>query len=209
MKDFLTIENTVEYKYVIKKSIFICTLSPILSLEEGMELLKLEKDKYPDASHHCYAIIGIPGKNEEKASDAGEPMGSAAQPIKVALKNNSLSGVACFVTRYFGGTKLGVSGLARAYALCVAETIKIAVKKLMSWSIIYSLPATYSEATMINTKLEEQGFMLTGIDYSTSVMMNIAVPIERSQDFLKMIDCLTLGRIKPVIIREEYTGYRR
>lgn len=209
MKDFLTIENTVEHVCLVKKSKFICTLSPIMNIEEGINLIKIVKSKFPDATHHCYVIIGIPGANEEKASDDGEPVGTAALPIRGALNSNSLYGIACVVARYFGGIKLGASGLARAYANSVVETIKNARIKIMAWSIIYSFSVTYSEADLIKAKAEEQGFILIETEYYSKVKMKVAVPIDQSQDFVKTVEGFTSGRIKPIVIKEEYIGYRR
>lgn len=72
------------------------------------------RKRYPDATHHCFAWrIGWPP--EERAADAGEPSGTAGQPILRALAGAGVSDVVAVVVRWFGGTKLGKGGLARAY----------------------------------------------------------------------------------------------
>jgi len=79
-----------------------------------MEFLGQLRKRYPDATHHCFAWrIGWPAA--ERAADAGEPAGTAGQPILRVLAGAGLSDVVAVVVRWFGGTKLGKGGLARAY----------------------------------------------------------------------------------------------
>jgi len=103
--------NEVKKNLEVKKSDFITWLKAVDSREQAMAYLQQAKDAYPDARHHCYAFAI--GKNHEKfrAADDGEPSNSAGAPILGQIKSMNLTNVLVVVVRYFGGTKLGVSGL--------------------------------------------------------------------------------------------------
>ena len=93
---------------------FLAYLAPAPTPEAAKEFLEGLRKRYPDATHHCFAWrIGWPP--EERAADAGEPAGTAGQPILRALAGAGITDVVAVVVRWFGGTKLGKGGLARAY----------------------------------------------------------------------------------------------
>ncbi len=93
---------------------FLAYLAPAATSEAAKELLEGLRKRYPDATHHCFAWrIGWPP--EERAADAGEPAGTAGQPMLRALAGAGMTDVVAVVVRWFGGTKLGKGGLARAY----------------------------------------------------------------------------------------------
>ena len=107
---------------VITKSKFLTYLFPISSLEEIKLKLDDFKEKYKDANHVCYAYIL--DENTFKYYDDGEPASTAGAPIYQTLKNNNLVYTMCVVVRYFGGTKLGVGGLIKAYTNSCLEALK-------------------------------------------------------------------------------------
>ena len=89
------------------------------------------KEEYPDASHICYAYRRKKGSNiEEFVNDSREPRGSAGLPILDALKRNNLFNISIFVTRYFGGNKLGIPGLIYAYGIAADNAIENAELKI-------------------------------------------------------------------------------
>lgn len=93
---------------------FLAYLAPAPTPEAAKEFLEGLRKRYPDATHHCFAWrIGWPA--EERAADAGEPSGTAGQPILRALAGAGITDTVAVVVRWFGGTKLGKGGLARAY----------------------------------------------------------------------------------------------
>ena len=110
----------------ITKSKFITYLFPVQSLEEIKEKLKEFKEKYKDATHICYSYIL--DENTFKYYDDGEPSSTAGAPIYQVLKGNDLVYTMCVVIRYFGGTKLGVGGLVKAYGgSCIEALNKAAI----------------------------------------------------------------------------------
>lgn len=114
-------EHTLE----IQKSRFITWCAGIDDVADAEALITRARQHYPDASHHCSAYIaGAP--TEDRAigfSDDGEPGGTAGRPMYQVLAGSGLGRIACVVTRYFGGIKLGTGGLARAYAQSVSDTL--------------------------------------------------------------------------------------
>lgn len=107
------------------------------------EKLELVKQQYHDARHHCYAYIIRANQNEEKMNDDGEPSGSAGRPILGQIKSAGLTNCLIIVVRYFGGTKLGVSGLINAYKTAAAEAINRSKFKIKSISDYYRLSFEY------------------------------------------------------------------
>ena len=112
-----------------KKSRFICWLGPVTDKAAFLRELETIRTRYPDASHHCTAlVIGNPANPEVMQSDDdGEPGGSAGRPMLELLLKQEVGNVGAIVTRYFGGTKLGVGGLMRAYRGAVGAALQSAV----------------------------------------------------------------------------------
>ena len=123
---YLTVSKSVESIYKEKGSKFLSFLYPVTSVEEVKEYLTQLKKKYYDATHHCYAYIIGYDKETFRMNDDGEPSSTAGKPIYGQLQSNDLTNVLLVVVRYFGGTKLGVSGLIKAYKESSAECIALA-----------------------------------------------------------------------------------
>ena len=119
--------ETKETEIVEKKSRFIANIAAVASEEEAIEFIEKIKKKYYDARHNCYAyIIGDKG-DKKKCSDDGEPQRSAGMPMMEVLENQGYFDIVAVVTRYFGGTLLGVDGLIRAYQGAVIEGLNASV----------------------------------------------------------------------------------
>lgn len=109
------------YLLEIKKSKFITKLFYVTSIEQVNQYLLDIKKEYKDATHYCYAYI-IDGTR--KASDDKEPSGTAEIPMMEILNKQNMNYILCIVIRYFGGIKLGVGGLVRAYSNSVKEALE-------------------------------------------------------------------------------------
>ena len=119
--------ETKETEIVEKKSRFIANIAAVSSEEEAIEFIEKIKKKYYDARHNCYAyIIGDKG-DKKKCSDDGEPQRSAGMPMMEVLENQGYFDIVAVVTRYFGGTLLGVGELIRAYQGAVIEGLNASV----------------------------------------------------------------------------------
>ena len=125
--EYKTIVATAESKLVVKKSRFFGLATSIDTIQGSKKLLALVQEKYPNASHYCYAYsIGWGREKREYATDAGEPRNSAGPPILAAVSGSQLSNVICVVIRYYGGINLGIGGLIRAYDQCARECLATA-----------------------------------------------------------------------------------
>jgi len=107
-----------------KRSKFYAFAYPVETEDEIKEHLSALKKKYYDARHHVYAWILGADKAQYRINDDGEPSGSSAKPIYGQLLSNDLTDIAIFVVRYFGGIKLGVSGLISAYRTAAQDAIQ-------------------------------------------------------------------------------------
>ena len=123
---YKTIKENVSAELVEKKSKFIANLFYIESREEAEDIIKMQKKKYYDARHNCYAfrVLGEDGIIE-KSSDDGEPSGTAGAPMLNILSKMEITNVLVIVTRYFGGILLGTGGLVKAYS----NSTKLALEK--------------------------------------------------------------------------------
>lgn len=123
VKQIKTISGSFEAKYKEKGSTFISKSFRINSLDEAEFSLSLVKKEYYDANHHCFAFRLL---NESfKYSDDGEPNGTAGIRILNAIDHFNLTNVLIVVTRYFGGTKLGVGPLGKAYYKSAYQSINL------------------------------------------------------------------------------------
>lgn len=134
LHEYKTIENPVENILLKEKgSKFIGFAFPVNNENELKNALEKIRSEHPKATHHCYAFrMGISGENY-RANDDGEPSGSAGLPIYNQLLANEITNVLVISVRYYGGTKLGVSGLVKAYkesAKITLEEANIIIKEL-------------------------------------------------------------------------------
>lgn len=121
---YKTIEEQGEGIYTEKRSKFLAFAIPVATVEEVKEIVEVYQKKYYDARHVCYAYrLGERG-DVERSNDNGEPSGTAGKPILGQIHSKELTNVLVIVVRYFGGVKLGTSGLIVAYRLAAAEALE-------------------------------------------------------------------------------------
>ena len=139
-----TIEKSFKATYESKRSKFICHLVPIAEYEGLQERLKAEN---PKSNHTVYALRYLNAFDQivENSSDDGEPKGAAGVPSLNVLRGEELIDVAILTVRYFGGIKLGVGGMARAYASAVKEVIASADITPYEKEYSYAFESSYSD----------------------------------------------------------------
>ncbi len=205
---YATIDRAYEVVTEVCKSKFICKLVPIESLEEGLQFVQKIKKEYSDARHNCYAIIGAPESNEMKYSDDGEPSGTAGQPMMTALQKNGLYGVACVVTRYFGGIKLGAGRLAQTYLKSVVDTIGIAEIIDKKLSTVFVIELAYGEYKHFNNGFSAIEHIVLDTEYGQNVKITFATPVENEAKVTEKITELTQGK-QPRKEAQKYITYKR
>ena len=124
------IKQASEITHKIKGSKFIARVYAVESREAAQTIVNEVESEHRKASHVCWACrIDQNGEFLGYSSDAGEPHGSAGPPILAAIEGREITNVLCLVIRYFGGTKLGIGGLIRAYGGVASEALDLAGKK--------------------------------------------------------------------------------
>lgn len=178
-----TIDRIYENTQIIKKSVFICTLIPVSSVEEVNAKLKEIRKKYYDATHNCYSYIISTADNTEliKASDDGEPSQTAGVVILDVLRKQSLTNILAVVTRYFGGIKLGAGGLVRAYSSSTSEAVKIASLVEIIKTTTITVTINYSYVNEILTLCKN--YTLVNQSYNENVTITFLIP-ERDKELL-------------------------
>lgn len=122
--EYLTISKPSEGLFKDRGSKFLAFAYPVSSEDEIKEIQEHLRSEYHDARHHCYAYMLGKDKNVFRANDDGEPSSTAGKPILGQIKSYDLTNILIVVIRYFGGTKLGVSGLINAYKTAAEEALK-------------------------------------------------------------------------------------
>lgn len=145
MVEYVSIRERVETELVVKKSRFLCVLAPVETPDQATgELAKIRKKHY-NATHNCFAMILHPDGSYARASDDGEPQGTAGIPMLEVLQKTGVTNILAVVTRYFGGTMLGAGGLARAYGGSVAQAMEQAQRIRYIPADEYEFVVSYSD----------------------------------------------------------------
>ena len=130
--------------YKEKGSKFIASAFTVMSEDEAKQAIAETKKRYFDARHHCFAYMIGPDKSCFRSSDDGEPSGTAGKPILNQILSKDVTNVCVIVVRYFGGIKLGVSGLINAYKTAAREALDNARIVEKTVNEIYSLQYPYA-----------------------------------------------------------------
>lgn len=190
---YFTINQEKRIEIKVKSSKFIASAYPADSKEKAKEILGTVRTEFFDASHNCFAYrIGYLGM-DFRASDDGEPNGSAGKPILFTIKKFDLSDLIVIVTRYFGGTKLGIGGLARAYSNATEEVLKICEKKKVHITKNIQIFCTYDDLNIVKHILNE--FALnTKENYLDAIEIIAEIHSNKITEFQRKITELTSGR---------------
>jgi uncharacterized YigZ family protein len=170
-----------------KGSKFIGFASSVLTEEAFKNYLAEIKKYHPKATHLCHAFrIGIDGENH-RANDDGEPNGSAGLPIYNQILAKELTNVCVIVVRYYGGTKLGLSGLVKAYKKCAQETLDLAEIITKDLTILVEINFKFSFQNVIFSLVNK--FDGKVLEFSTAENCKIKAEIksEDSAQFLEKI----------------------
>ena len=176
---FLTIASPEEGLYKEKGSKFLAFAYPCADKEEVKTWLEALKKIYYDARHHCYAyVLGHEGL-DTRANDDGEPNHSAGDPILGQIKSRNLTNTLVVVVRYFGGTKLGVSGLINAYKTAAAEALDAAaiIERQIIEKVRFSFP--YEAMNEVMKLVKEFNLRITNQGYDQESTLDAEVIISK------------------------------
>lgn len=202
-KEYRTVLRESQYSLEIKKSNFICTMRPCSIEEEALDFIEEIRKKHRDANHNCYAYVIGADKLTQRYSDDKEPQGTAGIPMLEVLKKEDLTNIACVVTRYFGGIKLGASGLIRAYGGCLSEALKgVDIVEMQNYHLL-SVDFAYNFLGKIDNYIENEGYHLESRQYLDLIKNNFWIKIGRVEAFKKALNEITAGTCNISFIEEK------
>ena len=172
---YRTIAEPVEGIYTEKRSKFIAIALPVRTLGEVKAHLETYQKKYYDARHVCYAYMLGSDRKDFRANDNGEPSGTAGKPILGQINSNELTDILIIVVRYFGGIKLGTSGLIVAYRAAAAEAIAAAtvIEKTVDEDVSVMFEYPFMNDVMRIVKEEESEILEQAYDMDCSMTLRI------------------------------------
>ena len=175
MDTYRTIKAASEGAYSEKRSKFLAFAMPVRSVEEVKQIVAEYQKKYYDARHVCYAYMLGAERKEFRANDNGEPSGTAGKPILGQINSNELTDILIVVVRYFGGVKLGTSGLIVAYRLAAAEAIAAAeiVEKTVDEDVTFHFEYPFMNDVMRIVKEEEPQIVAQDFDNDCTMTLRI------------------------------------
>lgn len=188
----------------ITKSLFITELFPVKSAEEAEAMLNQVRDRYTDATHHCYAYIVGENGIQMRMSDDGEPQGTAGAPMLEVLKKRGVSDTLAVVTRYFGGVKLGANGLVGAYSRCVAEALTEAGIVTYTPTVFCRLEIDYTYYGKLIGRLADMGVEIVDKDFSDAVSVSVAVNESDYDSFNETVQSITAGSGRVVELERKH-----
>ena len=172
---YKTIAEPSEGIYTEKRSKFIAIALPVRTLDEIKAHLETYQKKYYDARHVCYAYMLGHERKDFRANDNGEPSGTAGKPILRQINSYGLTDVLIVVIRYFGGIKLGTSGLIQAYKAAAIEAIQAAriIEKTVDEEITFFFEYPFMNSVMRIVKEEEPSIVRQGYEHDCSMTLRI------------------------------------
>ena len=198
MKEYVTIAERAEDDFFERKSQFIGYIAPVSTEEEALAFLAEIRAKHRDARHNCFAYILQNGV--KRASDDGEPQGTAGVPIMEVVEREGLTDVIVIVTRYFGGILLGAGGLVRAYAHAAKLAVDAAQRKVMSPAVLVEMKMDYNQYGRINNVLSKYTAIIQDTEFTDLVTMRILF-IERDvEPFRAELTEMTAATVEAVEI---------
>ena len=194
MSGYKTVAGEASASFTEKKSEFIGSLAPCKTEEEAVAFIQEIRRQHRKATHNCYAYI-LRDNNTVRHSDDGEPGGTAGAPILEVLKKEGLTDLCCVVTRYFGGVKLGASGLVRAYTEGAKIAVDAAQIKEMRMAEQVRLTVDYSLYGKIGAALSDFDVRVCSEDFGTDVALTLYIAQEKSSEFSEQLTDICCGKI--------------
>ena len=173
--------------YKDQGSRFISFAYPVETEAQVKELVDALKKEYHDARHHCYAYrLGLDG-SRFRMNDDGEPSSTAGRPILSQIDSAGLSDVLVVVVRYFGGIKLGVPGLIKAYKTATQDALGQAAKIEKTAAVSYHIEFDYLNMESVMRTLKDMDIPQSGQSFNQSCSMDIRVRLSQDEDLKKRL----------------------
>ncbi|MDE6415538.1 MAG: YigZ family protein [Duncaniella sp.] len=178
MASYLTVTETSQAVYREKMSRFISFAIPVTSPEQAREIIARYTNEYHDARHVCWAYMIGADRTTFLSTDNGEPSGTAGKPILGQINSAGLTDILIIVVRYFGGIKLGTSGLIAAYReaarLAIAEAT--VVERHETTTLTLSLP--YQSINSAMQLIKSRGISIVDQQFDNTTLLTITLPLD-------------------------------
>lgn len=185
---YRSVKSRSEGLFKDKGSRFISLAYQVENEDEVREIVGAVRREYHDARHHCYAFrLGLDGSSW-RASDDGEPSGTAGRPILGQIDSAGLSDVLVVVVRYFGGIKLGVPGLINAYRSAAADALasaEVIEKTAGRW---YRIGFSYEQMPRVMKSVKDMDLPQRAQDFGSECTMEVRVRKSMDEDFLQRME---------------------
>jgi uncharacterized YigZ family protein len=194
---YFTVTGPTRAQFTVEGSRFIGSLAPAATEARAQKFIDSLKAAFADATHNTYAYrIGTGPALIERAADDREPAGTAGLPMLQVLQGAGVSDSVVVGTRYFGGVKLGIGGLTRAYRQCARGCLEQASLSEKEQLSRYLLTTAYSELGPLSRHIESLGGEIIKVNYTDMAMVTAMVPTRLSDELLTGFRELSRGRGK-------------
>ena len=191
--EYRTIAAPVTASIEERRSVFECWLRRVGSEQEARNTVEEARATHWDARHHCSAWVLGPDGALTRSNDDGEPSGTAGAPMLEVLTHSGFNDVVAVVTRWFGGTLLGAGGLVRAYGDAVRAALEEARPLRRELRQLASLEVGHVDAGRIEHDLRAHGVVVRDVDYASSVILHLAMPVGDRAEVSAQVARLTGG----------------
>ncbi|MFE0791759.1 YigZ family protein [Streptomyces mutabilis] len=174
--EYRTVARVGVHETEINRSRFLCALAPAATEQEAQEFIAGVRKEHADATHNCWAYVIGADAAVQKASDDGEPGGTAGVPMLQMLLRRDMRYVVAVVTRYYGGVKLGAGGLIRAYGGAVGEALDDLGTLTRRRFRLATVTVDHQRAGKLQNDLRTAGRAVRDVRYAESVTIEIGLP---------------------------------
>ncbi|MCX4849480.1 YigZ family protein [Streptomyces sp. NBC_00893] len=175
-EQYRTVARAGVHETEINRSRFICALAPAATEQEAQDFVARVRKEHPTATHNCFAYVIGADASVQKASDDGEPGGTAGVPMLQMLTRREMRYVVAVVTRYYGGVKLGAGGLIRAYGGVVGEALDALGTITRRRYRLATITVGHQRAGKLENDLRATGRTVREVRYAEAVVIEIGLP---------------------------------
>ncbi|WP_327237680.1 YigZ family protein [Streptomyces sp. NBC_01317] len=192
-EQYRTVARAGVHETEVNRSRFLCALAPVADEREAQEFVAGIRKEHPAASHHCFAYVIGADASVQKASDDGEPGGTAGVPMLDMLLRREMRYVVVVVTRYYGGVKLGAGGLIRAYGGAVGEALDVVGFRTRRRFRLAAVTVDHQRAGKLENDLRATGRAVREVRYAEAVTIGIRLPDGEVDTFRAWLADTTAG----------------
>ncbi|MFJ1598070.1 YigZ family protein [Streptomyces sp. NPDC088261] len=192
-EQYRTVARAGVHETEVNRSRFLCALAPVADEREAQDFVAGIRKEHPAASHRCFAYVIGADASVQKASDDGEPGGTAGVPMLDMLLRREMRYVVAVVTRYYGGVKLGAGGLIRAYGGAVGEALDVVGVRTRRRFRLATVTVDHQRAGKLENDLRATGRAVREVRYAEAVTIGVGLPDGEVDTFRAWLADTTAG----------------